>query len=102
MEEEAEKLYFRILEIANEFLVNAKAAKVELLAKENPTYESVAELANEIAKFLWVLSDDFDPMMSQKAFEYCHLMSNMGKAISEQNQDWLDELVAELDKKPFL
>jgi hypothetical protein len=100
-EEAARKLYMEILKTANYFLHNAKHFSVEILAEENPTYEGVAELTDYAAKLVYSLADDFDPMMGQKAFEYCLIMKKMGIAIKNKNQDELSRLADELYRRPL-
>lgn len=102
MEEEAKRLYGRILEIANYFLHNCRNWEVSILAEEDPSYESIARTADKISKVLNVYADDFDPMMCQQALEYCSIMTRMSHAIRDQRQDYLDELTTLLDKKPFI
>lgn len=101
-EEDAKALYVAILEVAREFLHNSKHFSVEVLAEENPTYEAVAELMSNTARMIWALADDFDPLISQKAYDYCELMTKMGIAISNKDQLELSKLAATLDKRFFI
>jgi hypothetical protein len=56
----------------------------------------------ELSGIITVLADDFDPMMGQKAFEYCELMSGIGVAIERFREVRLLRLVAELERRPGL
>jgi len=96
----AQELYDAILRTANQFWHNGKHFSVEILKAENPSYAEVAEIMKKLAVILTVLSDDFDPMMGQKAFEYCELMRRMGVAIQNSDQIELTKLVGELDRRP--
>jgi hypothetical protein len=73
---------------------------MDLLKAEDPSYSELAAIMRRIAIIITVLADSFDPMMGQKAVEYCNLMSRMGIAIDKGNQVELDGLVAELQRKP--
>lgn len=102
-QQEARKLYERILQTANGFLHQSKFFSIEILQAENPTYEEVAEFALELAEFVWILSDDGDdPMLHQKALEYASLMHLMGKAITKGDSEELKRLTSLLDGKPML
>ena len=83
MEKEARQLFDIILKTATEFLHNAKHFSIQLLNEKEPSHEEVAKLALEIANLLWVIADDFDPMMYTKALEYATLMKEMAKAIRQ-------------------
>lgn len=96
----ARKLYATIIRTSNRFLHNCKHFNVEILANENPSYDEIAKVMNSVSKIVIALYDDFDPMMCQKATEYCGLMSRMGLAITNKDQKLLSELVSELERKP--
>jgi len=90
------------LQTANKFLHNSRRFSVDILAEENPTYDEVAKLMDDVADIITLLADDFDPMMAQKASEYCRLMTKMGLAISRRDQEALELHARELDRRPFL
>lgn len=96
----AQALYDRILRSSNYFLHNCKGFSVEILQMEDPTYAEIAELLRKLARVVIALADDFDPMMGQKAFEYCELMCSMGVAIKNNDQIALERAVTELERKP--
>lgn len=103
MEEQAYELYHKILTTANHFLHQSKAFSVDILKEENdPSFASIAALANKLAAIIEILAKDFDPTIHQKALDYTHIISKMALAIESRQQDELDSLVAELDKKPFI
>lgn len=99
---EAQKLYEIILRTANSFLHNAKHFSIEVLNERNPSYEEVAEMASTLAELVWILADDFDPMLQTKALEYATIMKEMGKAITNCNAEHLNRLTEILDRKPLL
>lgn len=101
-EEDAKQLYAAILQTAMLFLHSSKHFSVDVLAEENPTYEAVADLMTKLGKMIWAIADDFDPLLSQKAFDYCNLMKEMGIAISKKDQLELSRLTAILDKRHFI
>lgn len=103
MEEKANELYHRILSIANHFLQQSKAFSVHVLNEEkDPDFKTIAKIANKIVSIIEVISDDFDPTMHQKALDYTHIISKMAVAIEAKQQEELDSLVEELNRKPFL
>jgi hypothetical protein len=97
---EAQRLYEQIVRGANYFLHNCSTFSVESLANHDPSYEEIARLLDSLVKVVSVLSSDFDPMMGQKALEYCLLMKKMSTAIVQRNQPELTRLVAEMKRKP--
>jgi len=100
--ENAQRLYNLVIQTSNQFLHNCKHFAIEVLRTETPTYAEVALLMRQVAGIIEVLADDFDPMMGQKAHEYCELMSQMGVAIDCGDRVALSTLVAELERKPGL
>lgn len=98
--EMAQKLYNEILRTANYFLHNSTHFSVELLARENPSYQEVAAVMSQVRGILNSLVTDFDPMMCEKAFNYCNLMTQMGVAISNKNQLELSKLATQLGELP--
>lgn len=93
-------IYDQIVRTSNQFLHNCKGFSVEILRLEQPTYAEVAEIMRRLARLVVVLSDDFDPMLGQKAYEYCDLMHRMGIAIENGDQVALERWVKELERKP--
>lgn len=100
--EHAKELYDLVLRTANEFLHNCRHFDVEVLATDNPSYDEVARVMDQLAAIIQALSDDFDPMLGQKAIEYCGLMKKMGLAIKNKDDIKLSQLVDELERRPFL
>jgi len=99
---DAQGLYDLILQTSNEFLYNCKHYRIELLRRRKPTYKEVAAAMRELSEIVTMLADDFDPMMGQKAAEYCQLMSGIGVAIERFDEVRLLRLVAELERRPGL
>lgn len=102
MSVDAHSLYAKILETANLFLHKSKHFSVEILAQDDPTYEALSAMMERVSGILFILADDFDPMLCHKAVEYCGFMKQMGLAIKNQDQKKLSELADELGKRPFL
>lgn len=100
--ENAQNLYYLVIQTSNYFLHNCKHFAIEVLQAERPTYAEVAVLLKQVSGIIEVLAGDFDPMMSQKACDYCELMSQMGVAIEVGDRVALTTLVAELERKPGL
>jgi len=96
----AQMLYDEVLRTSNRFLHNCQNFSIEVLRMENPTYAQVAKVMRKVATFITLLADDFDPMMGQKAFEYCELMHKIGVAIETNDHLALKIHVAELDRRP--
>jgi hypothetical protein len=96
----AQTLYEMVLQTSNMFLHNCKGFPMEILKAEDPSYTELAKIMRRIATIITLLADDFDPMMGQKAGEYCNLMTKMGIAIDNDDQIELDTLVIELGRKP--
>ena len=101
-EQHAKELFDAVLRTANQFLHNCKHFSIQVLAEENPTYAEVAEIMQQISKMIIALADDFDPLLGGKAVEYCVLMSSIGEAIKNLDEDALSNHVDELNRKPFL
>lgn len=95
-------LYNKILETANLFLHQSKRFSVDILAEENPSYEALAEMMERLSRILFILADDFDPLICQKAVDYCGFMKQMGLAIKNHNQEELSKLADALEKRPFI
>ena len=93
-------LYERVLHVANVFLHNCKHYQIKLLQLEDPTYEAVAGHIAVVGGLIQLLAPDTDPLMGQKAAEYCELMTKMGVAIKRGDQVALLTLVTELERKP--
>lgn len=100
--ENATRLYSMVLQTSNMFLHNCRHFSIGMLREENPTYAEVAKIMKQLAGIISALADDFDPMMGQKAHEYCELMTHMGVAIEGDDRVRLVALVAELERKPCL
>jgi hypothetical protein len=98
----AQSLYYLVIQTSNQFLHNCKHFAIEVLQTERPTYAEVALLMKQVSGIIEVLAADFDPMMGQKARDYCELMSLMGVAIEAGDQVRLTTLVTELDRRPGL
>lgn len=96
----AQQLYDGILRTANRFLYEAKGFSVEVLKWEDPSFAEVAAVSIRIAEIITLIADDFDPMMGQKATEYCELMRKIGVAIEEDDQVALDRALVELERRP--
>lgn len=96
----AQHLYDGILRTANRFLYEAKGFSVEVLKWENPSFAEVAEISARVAEIITLIADDFDPMMGQKATEYCELMRKIGVAIDKDDQVALDQALVELERRP--
>jgi hypothetical protein len=75
---------------------------MELLQCYWPSYKEIAAAMRELSGIITVLADDFDPMMGQKAVEYCELMSGLAVAIERFDEVRLFRLVAELERRPGL
>jgi hypothetical protein len=98
--EDAQALYDVILRTSNKFLNNCKYMPIAFLQGETPSFSELAKIMKRIAAIVALLADDFDPMMGQKAHDYCELMIAMGVAIDGGNHTALKKLVAELERKP--
>jgi hypothetical protein len=93
-------LYEEVIRTSNYFLHNCKNFPMEVLKAEDPSYAELASGMRRLGAIIRVVADEFDPMMGQKAFEYCELMTNMGIAIDAGDQVVLDALISELQRKP--
>lgn len=99
---DARRLYDLILQASNRFLYNCKHFSIEILRYENPAYSEIAERMKRVCGIIKVLADDWDPMMGQKAEEYCELMSGMGVAIENGDRLALKKLIRELERRSGL
>lgn len=94
-------VYGAILANANRFLTHSEKFPIQLLAKENPSYQDVANLINGARLNIHEVMDDFDPMLAQQAEEYCHLMIRIAHAIKSEDEAALRAYCVELARKPF-
>jgi len=100
--DEVQDLYYKVLNVANNFLRNAKMFEISILKDHNPSYEELAKIMQQLANIIHELVDDIDPKLAYNAIEYSSIMGKMGIAIKEENEAELASLVEELDRKPFL
>lgn len=98
----AQKMYLRILEVANVFLRNAQRFEVAELQDHNPSYHELAKIMKQVAGMIHDLVDEIDPMMAYQAIEYASLMEKIALAIVAGDQDELDRNTQALYEKPFL
>lgn len=98
----AHALYEQILRTSNYFLHNCRAFPLATLKGQDPSYSEIAQGMKRLAAIISVLAVDFDPMMGQKATEHCDLMSQIGVAISNGDNEALARLVTELERRPGL
>lgn len=96
----SQELYDNILQWANRFLYSCSHIRIEKLQTANPTFAEIAEQLENMSKIIIVLCDSSDPMMGQKAAEYCLLMRQMAVAITNNDEQELSELVDEMKLKP--
>lgn len=100
--DQAQRLYLKVLEVANHFLRNAQQFEVSVLQGHNPSYQELAKIMRQVSTIVHNLVDDIDPMMAHQAIEYTAIMEKMALAITKGDQEALDKLVETLDDKPFL
>ena len=102
--------YDDILQTTMKVLRNCELFKfnMDLLKEEDPSYSIIAqklELAAEFIKASYsVMSHKDTESMhnATKAFEYALNVKNIARAISEDNQESLEDFLTELKEKPFL
>lgn len=95
------QVYEAILQTANRFLTHSEKYPIQFLAKENPSYQDIANLIDGARLNIHEAMDDFDPMLAQQAGEYCNFMIQMAAAIIEEEEEKLQNLCDELKRKPF-
>lgn len=98
----AQHLYEIVLRVSNHFLHNCKTFSIEVLQLDEPTYAELAQIMKKAAGIIELLVDEFDPMMGQKAHEYCELMRLIGVAIEQDDEIGLRRHLVELDRRPGL
>lgn len=101
LDDHIKELYNLILQAANKFLHEGMNTPIEFLAEENPTYETIAELIEDVRKVIHANLFDFDPSLASQAIDYCDLMLKIGKAIAAKDADALQTHCDTLHKKPF-
>ena len=91
------------MHVANRFLHNAKNFNLSVLQLENPSYAEIAAQMTKISNLIQVMCDDIgDCHTGFKAQEYCQLMVSMAKAITDESQDELQNVINILNGKPFI
>jgi hypothetical protein len=93
-------LYDIILRVANKFMHNCKHFPMEFLRAEDPSFSELARITRRMAQIIQLVGCNEDPMMSQKAHDYCELMTAMAVAIERDDHIELRRLVSELERKP--
>lgn len=101
MLKQATEILDKIMQTANWFLTSANRFTIEKLQNNDPTLEEIAGIMESLAGIVYLLGDDFDPMMGQKANDYVYCMKNMAIAVRTNNKALLSEMVEALEKKPF-
>ncbi len=96
------QLYDQIIAMSNRFLHHCSTFSIGVLALKNPSYDEIAKQFAKVAEIVELISADFDPMMGQKAMEYCQLMAAMGNAIANHDVETLSKLTDEMARKPGL
>lgn len=96
-----EKVYNAVLAGANKVLRNCKKFPMEVLRLEDPTYSQIAEHLRTLCDLLDDLDDDSNLLVT-KAREYANHVRGIAASIDMDDQELLDRLVADLDKRSFL
>jgi hypothetical protein len=99
-EEEVLELYERIIRTSNHFLYNCTNFSISVLQRRRPTYSELAEIMRDVAAVIVALGLNSDPMIGDKASDYCDLMSKMSRAIDEGDRMALERFTVELQRKP--
>lgn len=97
----ARELYEKILETANQFLTAANRFTINVLQGFDPSFEQLAKIMHDAGKLVYELVDDVDPHLAAKALDYCECMTRMAIAIRRGDTISLEQVVTELEKKPF-
>lgn len=96
-----DQVYDTVLLGANRTLRNCKTFSVEMLKLEDPTYAQIAKHLRKLCDLLEDLDDDTNLRVT-KAREYADHVRLIAAAIDKGDQEILDRLVEELDKRSFL
>lgn len=97
--------YSRVLAIVARALSTTKTFSFapEFLQQENPSYKHRADTLTKAHSVMTTIADmlglDFD---ASTLGEYIDLMHRMADAIDSGDKDTLLQVIAELDKKPFV
>lgn len=100
-------LYELIIQSVNRILHDCKhQTVVTLQLVDDPTYEDLANSLDVVAEFLTAVSLRISHCdtehLADKARTYVGYAKQIAMAIKTSNQEQLDNLVAELDKRSFL
>jgi hypothetical protein len=92
-------LYDRVLHVSNRFLYQCKTFHITILALEDPSFKDIATQTKQVAEIIKILGHDKDPLITNKADEYCDLMLQIAVAIENLDEVKLSTLVSELERK---
>ena len=104
-----DKIYEHVLAVVNRALHKAKNYNISVLKLENPSYSEIANQLHQVVGLMDLLSNDL-PENSEtnhiytisKAKEYVTTVAQMAQAITDGNQDLLQTLSEQLERRPFL
>lgn len=97
--------YSRVLQIVVKALAQSKllALDTNLLKLERPTFKERANILTEIQKIMLPVASALGLIYDATVLdEYINLMHQMADAIEDSDTNELQEIVAILDKKPFI
>jgi len=101
---DAEQIFVKVLEIANHFLTQGIHVGLSVMKKKvNPSFEELANILTVLANVVDTIyyEDEICPHLYNKVIEYTSIVKKMSVAIKNNNQEDFDDLLAELDRKPF-
>lgn len=97
-----DEVYDLVIAGANRVLRNCKTFSIEVLKLDDPSYTQVASHLRVLCEILEDLDDEDIDLRVTKALEYANHVRLIAAAIDKGDQEILDRLVRELDKRSFL
>lgn len=104
--DEVQKLYYSVFKVAKHFLDQSKMFTIDQLHQHNdPTYDEVASLANNLASIISHLASSGgwdEERIALNARQAALFMEQMALAISKKDQDCLFEAAKKLESMDFI
>ena len=95
-------LYDRILHVCNRVMHQCRNYSIAMLKLEDPSLAKIAQQMRQMANIIRIIAPDNDPLVSQKAGDYCDLLTKIAIAVENEDEVRLSQLVTELERKPGL
>lgn len=97
--DEAKKVYWRVLDVTNYFLKNAQYLTFESLKEFDPSLETIAKRLRFLAGIVKDLGGDNyeDEDMAMNAFQCCLIMEQIAESVTNNHEERIASLMKQLE-----